>query len=154
MVSKLHWGHPIMRSGLRTKLSLTNKGGWSKVIITLSSPGILVNTLQVVWAISLVTPGLSVRGLGAVGTSDASTIPENAKLTFDFLAHHFTDLVSDLLAPPLGFLLLLFIISSKLPSVGAWRVGTGILTVSKVTKLRKKYPTDLQSDYFFWNRNS
>ena len=53
-----------------------------------------------------------------------------------FVFFHFTDLLSDLFAPPLGFLLL-FILSSKLPSVGAWRVGTGILTVSKVTKLRK-----------------
>ena len=88
------------------------------------SPGILVDALAVLLAacaIGLVSPGLSVRGLGAVGTGDSSTIPEKCKVEqlLNFLASHFTDLVSDLLAPPLGFLLLLFMVSSKLPSVGA-----------------------------------
>ena len=47
------------------------------------SPGILVNALAVLLAaraIGLVSPGLSVRGLGAVGTGDSSAIPEKCKV--------------------------------------------------------------------------
>ena len=46
------------------------------------SPGILVDALAVLLtacAIGLVSPGLSVRSLGAVGTGDSSAIPESAK---------------------------------------------------------------------------